>query len=314
MIPMGSRYAISRGCAPGAWSIYPSPIPNSMRLPVPLLRQKNNVHKNDFGHVLVAAGSPTMLGAACLTSLAAMRAGAGLVTAAVPEGLNLTLQKKIAYVVMTFPVAQTRGMAFSFSAAAQILRRINKFNAVAIGPGLSLDPSTARFVRRMILMCPCSMVVDADALNAIAGHADILLQAKGPRILTPQPGEMSRLTGIGRDQIEHDRKDVARKFARQYRCVLVLKGHRTVVASPDGKVHVNTTGNSGMATAGAGDVLTGMIAALLAQGLAPFEAARWGVYLHGKAGDAAAKAKGKAGLIAGDLIDQIPGILKTGGK
>jgi hydroxyethylthiazole kinase-like uncharacterized protein yjeF len=280
-----------------------------MRLPALLLRQKNNVHKNDFGHVLVAAGSPTMLGAACLTSLAAMRAGAGLVTAAVPKDLNLTLQRKISHVVMTFPVAQTRAMTFAFPAAEEILERIHKFSAVAIGPGLSLNPSTVKFIRKMVLECPLPMVVDADALNALAGHTDILLKSKGPRILTPHPGEMSRLTKIcvGADLVSA-RKRAALKYAHQWNCIVVLKGHRTVVASPDGKVYVNTTGNSGMATAGCGDVLTGMIAAFLAQGLTPFEAAKWGVRLHGEAGDRVAQIRGRSSLIALDIIDHLWGI------
>ena len=250
-----------------------------------------------------------MLGAACLTSLAAMRAGAGMVTAAVPKGLNLTLQKKISHVIMTLPVSQTRGMAFSFSAAKEILKRISKFNVVAIGPGLSLDPSTVEFVRRIVRECSLPMVVDADALNALARHTDILLKAKGPRILTPHPGEMSRLmrttvgAASGRPIKENDRKRISLAFAKKYKVVLVLKGHRSVVASPDGKIYTNTTGNAGMATAGAGDVLTGMIAAFLAQGMPPFDAAKWGVLLHGKAGDRAAKKHGKAGMIATDIID-----------
>ena len=277
-----------------------------MRLPALLLRQKSNAHKNDFGHVLVVAGSPTMLGAACLTSLAVMRSGAGLVTAAVPKGLNFTLQKKISSVVMTFPVAQTRGMCFSFSAAKEIFKRISKFNAVAIGPGLSLDLSTVKLVRFMVRECPLPLVVDADALNALAGHTDILLKAKGPRILTPHPGEMGRLLGLCALPIdENGRKKIALQCAHQWHSVIILKGHRTVVASPDGKVYVNTTGNSGMATAGAGDVLTGMVAAFLAQGLSPFEAAKWGVYLHGKAGDRAARKQGRAGMIASDMIEEI---------
>jgi len=149
------------------------------------------------------------------------------------------------------------------------------------------------------------MVVDADALNALAGHTDILRQAKGPRILTPHPGEMGRLMGVDRHVIERNRKAIAKEFAQRYKCVLVLKGHRTVVASPEGKIYINTTGNAGMATAGAGDVLTGMIAAFLAQRLPLFKAAQWGVYLHGKAGDRVAKEYSKAGMIAVDLIKEI---------
>jgi ADP-dependent NAD(P)H-hydrate dehydratase / NAD(P)H-hydrate epimerase len=280
-----------------------------MPLPALLLRRKSNAHKNDFGHVLVMAGSPSMLGAACLSSLAAMRSGAGLVTAAVPRGLNLTLQEKISSVVMTMPVAQTKGMVFSLSAAEQILKVIGKFNAAAIGPGLGLDISTRKFVLKMVKECPVPMVVDADALNAIAGHTDTLLKAKGARILTPHPGEMQRLVGscVGADLVSA-RKRVALKYARQWHSILVLKGHRTVVASPDGKVYVNTTGNAGMATAGCGDVLTGMIAAFLAQGLTPFEAARWGVRLHGEAGDRAARKCGKMGMIAMDVVERIKNV------
>ncbi len=275
-----------------------------MRLPAPLLRRKSNAHKNDFGHVLVVAGSPSMLGAACLTSLAAMRSGAGMVTAAVPKGLNLALQEKIAHVVMTMPVAQTRAMTFSLDAASQILKNIKKYNAVALGPGLSVEASTMCFARRMVQDCPLPMVVDADALNAVAKKPGVLLKAKGPRILTPHVGEMARLTGFDRKGIEKDRKATAKAFSCKYNCVLVLKGHRTVVASPDGKVYVNKTGNPGMATAGSGDVLTGMIAAFLAQGMTPFEAAKWGARLHGAAGDMAVQNKGTFSLIATDLLSQ----------
>lgn len=282
-----------------------------MRLPAQLLRRRTNVHKNDFGHVLVVAGSPRMLGASCLVTLAAMRSGAGLVTAAVPSGLNLSLQEKLSHVVMTFPVPQTKARTFAPAAAVRILADISRFAAVALGPGLSLQPSTVRFIKRLLVDCPLPMVVDADALNAIAGCPDILLRAKGVRLLTPHPGEMARLAGLARPENERGRVSLAGRFAREFRCVLVLKGHRTVVAGPDGKLYVNTSGNAGMATAGCGDVLTGMIAAFLAQGLVPFDAAKYGVWAHGRAGDAAAREKSRTSLLATDIIDHLPGLFRS---
>ena len=276
-----------------------------MPQPSVLLRRNPHLNKKDFGHVLVVAGSANMLGASALCSLAAMRSGAGLVTAAVPYSLNLNLQKKISHVVMTLPLPQTAQASFSVKAFDILKKYFSKYNAVAIGPGLGVNSSTVKLVYKMIEHYPGSMVVDADALNALAKNLEILLKAKGQRILTPHAGEMSRLTGKSIAEIEKNRKKIALDFARQYHCVLVLKGHRTVIASAYGKVFVNTTGNVGMATAGSGDVLSGVIAAFLAQAIEPFEAARLGVYYHGKAGDRAAKVKSKASLIATDIIEQI---------
>ena len=161
----------------------------------------------------------------------------------------------------------------------------------------------------MVEYFPGPMVVDADALNALAKNKEVLLKAKGVRILTPHTGEMSRLTGISVRDIEASRKKTALDFARYYNCVVVLKGHRTVIVSSEGKIAVSTTGNVGMATAGSGDVLTGMIAAFLAQGIGPFKAAYWGAHCHGRAGDLAAKLKSKVSLIASDIIDTIDQVL-----
>ena len=268
-----------------------------MQPPSVLLRRNPDLNKKDFGHVLVVAGSSTMLGACALCSLAAMRSGAGLVTAAVAKNLNLTLQKKISNVVMTLPLPSSK--------AFDVLKKsFFKFNAVAIGPGLGLHKSTVQFIYKMIEHYPGPMVVDADALNALAKNLKLLRNAKGPRILTPHDGEMARLMGkSSMDCVS------ASDFVRQNNCILVLKGHRTIIASSQGKLVVNTTGNVGMATAGSGDVLTGMIAAFLAQGIEPFQSARLGVYYHGKAGDLAAKAKSKISLIATDIINSIPEVL-----
>lgn len=277
-----------------------------MKLPASLLHRKPNAYKNQFGHVCVLAGSPGMIGAAALTGLAAMRCGAGLVTVGVPKSLNAVLQKKIAPIIMTWPLAQTRAQTLAPSALTQIKKAFDKFDVFAIGPGLSIYAGTRRFVYGLVGSSPCPLVIDADALNALTGHLDILAKTKTLKVLTPHPGEMSRLTGISVKRIEKDRNKIAQTVACRYNCVVLLKGHRTVVAAPGKKVYINKTGNPGMATAGSGDVLTGMIAAFIAQGLDGFEAACCAAYLHGKAGDLSALEKTSLSMIASDIIDQIP--------
>jgi len=252
-----------------------------------------------------------MLGAAALSSLAAMRSGAGMVTAAIPKALNLTLQEKISHVVMTLPLAQDRAGAFSLKAYDQLKKIWDRFDAIAIGPGMGRDLGTQRLVRQVIIHCPKPLVIDADALFALAGATQILLKAKAARVLTPHSGEMSRLINQPIKAIEANRLAIATDFSRRYNCVLLLKGHRTVVASPEGKTYVNKSGNVGMATAGSGDVLTGMITAFLGQGILPYQAACLGAYLHGAAGDRAARTKSKMGMIATDIIESIPYIIQS---
>ena len=281
-----------------------------MRLPTPLLRRNPNVHKNTFGHVLVLAGSKRMLGAAALTSLACMRSGAGLVTLGIPESLNTTVQKKISHVVMTLPLKDTKEQSLSFQAFDQIKKSYSQFDAIAIGPGLSTYPATQQLVRKIIATSPKPLIIDAYGLIALVGNLALLTKTQTPKILTPHPGEMARLIKSDKNKIENNRKIIARQFAKQYHCILLLKGHRTIVASLDGKIYLNTTGNSGMATAGSGDVLTGMIAGFMAQGLSAFDAAQYGAYLHGLAGDLAAKTKTKLSMIATDIIDYIPKAIK----
>jgi len=282
----------------------------TMPLPALLLRNNPKASKNDFGHLLIIAGSPSMLGASALSSLAALRSGAGMVTAAVPSDLNSTLQKKISNAVMTKPLAQDPSGAFSFKAFSQIKRIWDQYDVLAIGPGIGRSSGTQRLARQVILECPKPLVIDADALYALSGHTQNLLKAKGPRILTPHAGEMSRLVNQPVKKIEADRSKMARLFAKENHCVLLLKSHQTIVASAEGKVYINKTGNVGMATAGSGDVLTGIIAAFLGQGMKPFEAAQYGAYYHGKAGDLAAKKRSKTSMIATDIIDEIPYVLK----
>lgn len=281
-----------------------------MQLPLPLLRNKPHRHKNDFGHVLILAGSSSMLGAAALVGLAAMRCGAGLTTIGIPKSLNPSLQQKISPVIMTLPLPETKEGTLSKTAYATIMSKLKNVQVLALGPGLSGDPTTQNLILRIIANCPLPMVIDADALTALAQDISVLQKNTSPKILTPHPGEMARLTGYKKDFIENSRKKIAGDFARNYHCTLVLKGHQSIVASVKGELSVNSTGNVGMATAGSGDVLTGMIAAFLAQGLAAYDAARLGVYLHGLAGDLAAKEKTAISLIATDIIEKIPLALK----
>ena len=252
-----------------------------------------------------------MLGAGALSSLAAIRAGAGLVTLGIPKSLNLTAQKKISNVVMTFPLTETKEQTLSLSSLKQIKENIKKFTCLAIGPGLSTNKSTQKLILEIIENSKIPLVIDADALNAASLDKTVLKKSLCEKILTPHPGEMARLTRLSKTLIEKNRKKISLDFARKYKCVLLLKGNNTIVASKEGKTYINKTGNTGMAKAGSGDVLTGIIAAFIAQGLSAFDASKFGVYIHGKAGDIAAKQKTKTSMIATDIIDNIGQAIKV---
>lgn len=278
-----------------------------MRLPTRLLRRKVNAHKGDFGHIFILAGSARFSGAGVLCSEAAMRSGAGLVTLGIPESLNNAVIKIKPKEVMTLPLPQTREASFGLAGYKIIKDFAQKIDVLAIGPGLGADKPTKELARKVVYGIEKPMVIDADGLNALVGHLGLL---RGTRILTPHPAEMARLLGKSVDEIQSKRKEISVNFAGDYNCTLVLKGQRTVVAAASGEVYINKTGNPGMATAGSGDVLTGMIAAFLGQGLTAFEAAKYAVYLHGLAGDLAAKEKTQIGLIASDIIAKIPEAVK----
>lgn len=278
-----------------------------MQLPAQLLRRKADSCKNDFGQVFILAGSAAMLGAAALTAKSALRSGAGLVSVGVAKSLNGALQKKVANETMTKPLAETKEGTISLNSFSAIKRFLEKTDVLAVGPGLSQNKSTQRLIRRLIKLKNPAMVIDADGLNALVGHLDKFL---GIKILTPHPGEMARLLNTASSVIQKQRKDIAKNFAKKYNCIVVLKGRKTVVADKTGKIYINKTGNPGMATAGAGDVLTGIIAGFLAQGITPFEAAKYGVYLHGLAGDLAARTKTQLGMIASDIIEKIAEAIK----
>ncbi len=273
-----------------------------------LPNRKKDFNKGDCGRVFIVAGSLGMVGAACLCANAAIRCGSGLVTLGTPACVQPTAAAKLTE-VMTLPLECENGI-LSHSAIGEIERRVDSCDVCAVGPGLGQSADIKSIVAEILCGTkPC--IIDADALNAISADTDILKNKSCEAVITPHPGEMSRLTGLSIEEIEKNRKDVAIKFANEYNVTVVLKGHNTVIAAPSGEVHTNTTGNSGMASGGMGDVLTGVIASFAGQGLCTFEAAVLGVFLHGLAGDIAAEKNGEFGLIASDVVDTLPQAIKA---
>ena len=262
-------------------------------------------HKGTFGHLLVAAGSTGKSGAAALCASGGLRSGAGLVTLAVPHNLNNILQTSLVE-SMTIPLGKSADH-LSDSDYKTIKKALDDKQAVAIGPGIGTDKETAKLVKELYRKVELPMVIDADALNCLAKDTDILKKAPGARILTPHPGEMARLTGLSTADVQADRLKIASGFAKKHRLFLVLKGAGTVIAAPDGEIAVNSTGNPGMASGGMGDVLTGLIGGLLAQGLSPWQAACLGVFAHGLAGDLLAEDNGiDMGYLAMELAQELP--------
>lgn len=279
-----------------------------------LPKRPKNSHKGTFGHVLLIAGSKGKTGAALMAARSCLRSGAGLVTIGMPESLVTAFQSRVTE-EMILPLPDKGNGTLSSDAAGPVLEFLEKKGSVlAIGPGLSVDDDIKKLVALLIAGSKVPVIIDADGLNAIAGRTSILKKAGAPVILTPHPGEMDRLLGSGvrgkGEGVEEDRISIASSFAKRTGTYLVLKGAPTVTAAPDGRVFINSSGNPGMATAGTGDVLTGMISAFAAQRLSPLDAALLGVYMHGQAGDAAAGKKGEYSLIASDIIKEIPGIFR----
>jgi NAD(P)H-hydrate epimerase len=267
--------------------------------------RRRDAHKGDFGHLLVVGGSLGKAGAAAMAARGALRSGAGLVTVATPNSLVPVVQQQVME-AMCIPAAESIDGTLGFGAEEELLKTLRNMDALALGPGLSTHPEAVQAVRGLVRSADLPMVIDADGINALAGVPGVLKGTKAPVVLTPHPGEMARLTGTTAAAVQQDRIGIAQRAARQHGVTMVLKGAATVVATPSGTAWVNTTGNPGMATAGTGDVLTGMIGSLLAQGYGTADAACLGVYLHGHAGDLAAGEKGEAGMIAGDLIEKVP--------
>ena len=259
--------------------------------------RKDGSHKGDYGKVFLLAGSEGMLGAGVLRSRGALRVGAGLVYLGVP------LKARDAVNLVTPEVIVIGG-----EGAGDYLANALGANAVAIGPGLGARRDLARELLSKLSeeKYGAPVILDADGLNAFAGDLEALQKLKLKLIITPHPGEMARLWGRRIEEIQPERQKITQETAQLLQCVVVLKGHQTVVVEGGGASYINNTGNPGMASGGTGDVLTGMIAGLAAQGLASYNAAVAGVYLHGLAGDLAAKEKGAYGLIASDLVEKIP--------
>ena len=291
----------------------------------PLLAPRaRDANKGSYGHVLVIGGSLGKAGAAAMAGLSALRAGAGLATVATPKSVLATVAG-FHPELMTEPLAETEQGTISLRALGPGLDGLLERKTLAIGPGISRHSETAEFVRAVVKGCNTSIVVDADGLNAFAtaelrsawtgegarphtnGAAEKLSGRGRTVVITPHPGEMARLTGLSIAEIQANRLEVARSFARQHELMVVLKGHRTLIAAPDGTVWVNPTGNPGMATGGTGDILTGMIAGLIAQHPQhALDATALAVYLHGLAGDLAAESVGENSLVATDLVRFLP--------
>jgi hydroxyethylthiazole kinase-like uncharacterized protein yjeF len=278
--------------APG-WLFISSP----QELESLLLVRSERSHKGNFGHGLLVAGSVGMSGAAILATQAAVAGGAGLVTVAVPSEILVTLE---------CASLESMSLGLETGSAQEVLAALKSRDVLALGPGLGTREETIEAVREIVGESDCPAVLDADALNALVGAEDLLRARTAPTIVTPHPGEAARLAGVTVEVVEKDRVSFVRRVALDWGCTVVLKGHQTLVATTEGNVTINTTGNPGMASGGCGDVLTGLILALLAQGYAADVAAILGVYLHGLAGDLALESRGEEGLRAGDIVEALP--------
>lgn len=268
-----------------------------------LPNRRLDAHKGDFGKILLLSGSVGCTGAPVLSALGALRTGAGLVFLGVPESIYQIAAMKLIEPIV-FPLPQQDGM-LSLEALPRILEKASSMDAVLIGPGLGCSDATEEIVCQVLSVYPEPVVLDADGINLVGKHKDILRGRTSPTILTPHAGEFQRLTG----QKPENRLDSAVEAAEDLGVILVLKGHETVIT--DGiSAYLNPTGNPGMAVGGSGDVLAGMIVSLLGQGIPPLEAAACGAWLHGAAGDLCAKELGQYGMLPTDMVQVLPRLLK----
>ncbi len=271
-------------------------------------KRARDAHKGDYGHVLIVAGSLGLTGAAYLASQGALLSGSGLVTLGIPFSLNPIMEAKLVE-VMTLPLKETSAQSLAASSEKEILDFTSKVDAVAIGPGISRNKETENLVRGLIPKIKKTLILDADGINAFAGYKDKLKMRSCPLVITPHPGEMGRLIKKDADYVQKNRKAVAKKLSRDSGAIVVLKGFRTIVADKD-DVYINESGNPGMATGGTGDILTGIIASLIGQGLDPFGAAKLACYVHGLAGDLAVKEYGEISLTAAGVLKYLPDAFK----
>jgi ADP-dependent NAD(P)H-hydrate dehydratase / NAD(P)H-hydrate epimerase len=266
-------------------------------------------NKGDYGRVFIISGSVGMTGAGILSGSAALRTGAGLVYLGVPSLLS-SIYDAALFEAVTLPLEDEGRGVLSKKCIGQINDKLGRMSVVAIGPGMSAAEDIHEILEAVIYNSKVPVVMDADALNVLARDISLLGKLKADAVLTPHPGEMSRLTGMSIEDIQNNRINVAREFAQKWKVNVVLKGSRTIMAFADGDIFINSTGNPGMATAGAGDVLTGIIAGLIGQGLAVKDAVVAGVYIHGATGDRVAAKKGEHGLVAGDIVEELPYVVK----
>jgi NAD(P)H-hydrate epimerase len=275
-------------------------------LPVRPLR----AHKYSVGKVFILGGSRGFTGAPLLAAASVLRAGAGAVILGIPRSIHPPMVSR-AHEIILAPLNETAAGTMGASAEDEILERMGWADIVALGPGLGRNEETDALLRRLVGACPRTLILDADGLTAMAGHTPLLQQRTSPTILTPHTGELQRLVGIPAADLEIRRVEQARSAARTLRCIVSLKGSPTVTAAPTGAVVVNPTGNPGMATIGSGDVLTGVVAGLAAQGMEPFSAAWAGVFLHGTAGDLAAAQFGERSIVATDILEHVAAALRS---
>jgi len=262
-------------------------------------------HKGTTGHAFVIAGAPGKTGAAAMTAMAAMRAGAGLVSLGVPQGLNPVVEPQVTE-VMTVPLPETDKGRLDASAMVVVQAHLEGKRCLAIGPGIGTGDGAGQLLFSLLKKARMPLVIDADGINLLAANPQALKKARAPVIITPHPGEMARLLDTSPRHVQQDRVGCARDFAGKFGVHVVLKGAATVIAHPDGSAHINSTGNSGMASGGMGDVLTGLIAGFLAQGYPAETAAKLGVYLHGRAADYLFECRGPFGFLATEVMDRIP--------
>lgn len=264
-----------------------------------------DVHKGDNGRIVVLAGSQGMTGAAALASLGALRSGGGLVKLGIARSLHDIMETKCTE-VMTRALPETEPGLLALEAQPEIEGLVENANVLLVGPGLTTEGDVPQLVQNLIKQISIPMVVDADGLNAIACNPELLEHAAGALVFTPHPGEMARLAKMSVADVQANRVEVARTYAQRWGATVVLKGARTVIAAPDGQIYINVTGNAGLATGGTGDVLAGMIAGFIGQGLTPEDAAVAAVYIHGRAADMLATEHGKIGFLASELLSAIP--------
>ena len=306
IVDIGTPAKIMEESEPYFWQIEPDDI--FYRLPA----RPQDTHKGECGRVFILAGSTGLTGAAAMASEACVKSGAGLVVLGIPQSLNQVMEMKLTE-TMTVPLPETNTGTVSSMAKTEIVSRLKWANACAIGPGIGRNPETLALARKIIAGLQIPSVIDADALFALAEDREFLKTLPPNCILTPHLGEFARLVDSDPDEVKENRVELVREKAQEWDCVIVLKGSPSLIAAPNGQIYLNPSGNSGMATGGVGDVLTGHLAALLGMGMSAGDAAIAGAYLHGLAGDFAEADKGTFALSATDIIEKLPDIFKEFG-